>query len=249
MKVVVHPEYKATEAAIARIPSQFDEIGTIVYQARNTLKEVSYEGEKWIVKRFKTLKFFQQIVYTLKKSKAERAFVFARRLRENGIDTPQEIAYMESTRFGLVKDCFFVSKKCDAQTLFPDLVETENYDKALADSLAEFFVEMHLKGVIHGDPNMKNILYRREGGSFKFSVIDINRSRFKKTLSRKECVENLKRLTHRRDLLSQIVARYAVLRGWDADETVGDVMALLQRFERSRTIRHAIKRRLGMRIT
>lgn len=249
MKIVVHPDYEALKPVIAHIPSHFDDMGTIVYMARNTLREVSYEDEKWIVKKFKPLKFLQQIIYTLKKSKAERAFVYARRLRENGINTPQEIAYIELTRFGLVKDCFFVSKKCDAQTLFPVLVETEDYDKELADSLAEFFVEMHLKGIIHGDPNMKNILYRREDDSVVFSVIDINRSRFKKRLSRKECIENLKRLTHRRDLLSQIVRRYAMLRGWDIDATVGDVMELLRRFERSRTIRHSIKRKLGIRIT
>ena len=249
MKVVIHHDYEAMKPIIARIPSEFDEMGIVVYQARNTLREISCGDDRWVVKRFKSLKLFHRIVYTLTKSKAKRSFEFARRFRENGIDTPHEVAYIEVRCCGLVKDCFFISEKSSALTLFPELVETEYYDRNLADCLADFFVEMHRKGILHGDPNMKNILYRRESDGVKFSVIDTNRSRFKSSLSRKECIENLKRLTHRRDLLSQIVARYATLRGWDVQATVADVMKLLHRFERSRTIRHSIKRKLGMRIT
>ncbi len=246
MKIKVHPDYSDEKLAISLIPEHFERLGRVIYQGRNTLREVDYDDQMWVVKRFKPLAFFRQIVYSLASSKAKRAFVYAGMLRQRGIRTPKEIAYIETTRFGMVRECYFVSEKSNARILFHDLVEPENYNKTLADSVADFFVTLHKKGILHGDPNMNNIMYDCHDGHFEFSLIDINRTKFKDILSRKQCVKNLMRLTHRRDLLTQILIRYAQGRKWEASELVDEVLQRLSRFERQKTWRHAIKRKLRL---
>ena len=52
--------------------------------------------------------------------------------------------------------------------------------------------------------------------------------------SNKECLKNLVRTTHRRDLYEYLVASYARQRGWDEKETVQQAVALLDRFEHRR---------------
>ena len=66
-------------------------------------------------------------------------------------------------------------------------------------------------------------------------MIDTNRSHFCNGYpSDSECLKNMVRLTHRRDLYEDLVRRYALLRGWDADETARRSLALLTRFEHRR---------------
>ncbi len=66
-------------------------------------------------------------------------------------------------------------------------------------------------------------------------------SRFEQA-TRRECIENMKRLTHERALMEYIVSRYAMLRGWDVDETVSAVMRSLQRFEERNAKKKRVKR-------
>ena len=92
---------------------------------------------------------------------------------------------------------------------------------------------MHSKGILHGDLNLSNFLYeRQEDGQFSFVMIDINRSQFCDGVpSDGTCLNNLVRLTHRRDLYEDLIRRYAVLRGWDADSTARKALSLLDHFE------------------
>jgi hypothetical protein len=66
-------------------------------------------------------------------------------------------------------------------------------------------------------------------------MIDVNRSHFCDGWpSDEQCLRNLVRITHRRDLYVDIVRRYATLRGWNADDTEQKAVALLDRFEHKR---------------
>lgn len=242
MKVIVHPHYAALTAEVKRIPACFAWQGEVLHSGRNTVKRFPRPDANWVVKHYKRPNPIQRIAYTFfKPSKAERAYRYAQILQEKGIDTPDGIAYIELKHHGLLSDSYFVSTECTDRPIFPELVETPDYDHALADELAAFFVEMHRKGVLHGDLNLNNILYRKEaGGKLHFTVIDTNRSRFKDMPSRRECLCNLKRVTHRRDLLDYIVGRYAALRGWNPENCTTFVQEALQRFEK----RRQLKRRL-----
>lgn len=245
MRMTIQPAYRDYSAFISQIPDIFDTEGEMIYQGRNTIKRFMYEGREWIVKRYKKPNLIQRISYTFfKKSKAERAYLFSYELQARGIDTPEGIAYIEIKKTGLLNDSFFISTSCNDRTVYSALGGKEEFDTHLADCLAVFFVQMHIKGVLHGDLNLNNILYHKKDkeDAFAFSVIDTNRSVFKPSPTRHECLDNLKRVTHRRALLGYIVTRYAILREWNTEECVNTVMKALEKFERNRKMKQALKK-------
>lgn len=243
MKIVIHPKYRTSSDFITQIPEIFDKSGDTIYRGRNIVKRFIYDNNEWIIKRYKRPNIIQQIAYTFfKKSKAERAYLYAEKLLSAGIATPEGIAYIEEKKYGLIRDCYFISTSCPDPAVYPFLVETANYDRELANTLVAFFVQLHSKGILHGDPNLNNILYHKNRkGDFSFSVIDTNRSIFKSSLTTQDCLDNLKRVTHRRDLLQYITEQYAKLREWDAQDCVARVMKALDKFEKQKKIRRLIK--------
>lgn len=246
MKIVVHPKYKSNQSLIINMLSQFREEGKTVYKGRNIVKSFNTKYGEWIIKKYKNPNLIQRFIYSFfRKSKAERAFLYAEKLLSLGINTPEAVAYIEEKEYGLLHKSYFISIACNDLALYPILVEKREYDHRIVNSLAAFFVEMHQKGFLHGDPNLDNILYRvDQQGNIKFTVIDTNRSVFKSHLTPQECLNNLKRVTHRRDLLQHITQEYASIRDWDPEKSIEQVMAALAKFERRRKIKHIIKRKL-----
>ena len=241
-KVIVHPSYRAFEALAASVPDRFDSEGETLHAGRNTVKRFRTTQADWVVKRYKTPNLAQRIAYSFfKKSKAERAYLYAARMQERGIDTPTGIAYIEEKRGGLLRDSYFISTVCHDKPLYPVLVETPDYDRTLARQVAAFVAMMHQRGVLHGDTNLNNILYHTDAdGQARFTVIDTNRSHFYNTPSQSACLHNLKRLTHRRDLLQYIIEEYATLRGWEPATCVSVVMRALEKFEKRRALRRRL---------
>lgn len=243
MKAVIHNSYKSFDLYIRSIPEIFSTSGKTLYEARNMVKLISLGGHDFVVKRYKRPNLMQRIAYTFFcKGKAERAFTFADRFLKLGVDTPAPVAYIEIKRCGLLLDSYFVSEPTSSQPLYPELVEKTDYDHSLSLSVARLIASLHEKGALHGDPNLNNILFSRSrDGSPIFTVIDTNRSRFSKKLSKNECLNNIMRLTHRRDLLAEMTREYSSIRGWDPEETVNEVMKRISRFEHRRAIRHKFK--------
>jgi tRNA A-37 threonylcarbamoyl transferase component Bud32 len=245
LKIIVHHDYKHLTPAIERIPDTFATEGKTLYSGRNLVKQFLLGQEEVVVKRYKRPNFIQKIAYTfLKKGKAERAYLFAGKLRERGIETPHEIAYIEEKHHGMLRDSYFVSTVTHNAELFDLLLKSDTYDANVIPSLASFLVLVHEKGVMHGDLNLSNILYRKdETGRYVFCLIDTNRSKFIDAPSKEICLENLKRLTHRRDILRKILIAYAECRGWNAEECVRIVEKKLEAFERRRALKHCFKKK------
>ena len=243
MKIIIQPKYQPAFAFIAGLSETFETEGEVIYIGRNVVKKFHTAYGNWMVKQYKKPNFIQQLAYTFwRKSKAERAYLYAERLNSLGIDTPEGIGYIECRKNGLFHTGYFISTVCDYPSLYPVLVGKADFDKRLTSALALFFVTLHQKGVLHGDPNLENILYHTdEEGKLRFSVIDTNRSVFKTLLSRKECLANLKRITHRRELLQYITQEYARLRQWPVSECVKQVMRELDKFEKRKEIKRLFK--------
>ena len=266
-KTVISPDYADLADEIERLPERFAAEGSLLFVGRNEVRLMTIGGRQLVVKRYGRLNTLRAVSYTLfSSSKASRAYRYAREMRRRGIDTPAAVAYIDIHRHGLLRDCYFVSEYTADRPLFDVLVETPAYDRWLAAEVGRFIATMHSRGVIHGDPNLNNILYRPLGaGDYHFSVIDTNRSSFKDSKelkdlkdgndlkdfrdfpspSRRACIANLKRLTHRRDLLHDILAAYAEARDWDIAATIDAVERRLAAFERNRRRRHAIQRFFG----
>ncbi|MBR2456629.1 MAG: hypothetical protein IKB31_05665 [Bacteroidaceae bacterium] len=249
MKAVVHPDYQQFEDFISSLPGKIDRNeGELLCQGRNVVRLFGREGEKYVVKRFKKANFFQRIAYTFfRKTKAERAYLYAGELRSRGFDTPHEIAYFEDAPGGLFQTGYFVSSYCDYPTAYPALVKTEDYDKKLAASIAEHLAALHRKGVLFGDLNLNNFLYHPKDDAYELVLIDTNRSTFRSGVpSFEECMLNLQTLTHRRDLLEDMLSTYSKAMGWPKEQVVEGVFKALDRFEARRSRKKKFKRMLGI---
>lgn len=242
MNCKINPDFTADKDFIVNLPKRFNGEGETLYVGRNVVKAFCLNGVTLVVKRFKRPNIVQAVAYTFfKKSKAERAFLFAKMIREHGFNTPHEVAFIEIMRNGLLQDSFFVSTSCTLPPL-SELLRRPDFDHSVAAQLGRYVAKLHEKGVLHGDLNLTNILYdKASDGSYTFWLIDTDRSVFKQT-TRNDCLENLKRLTHDRSLLEYIVLNYAAARGWREEETVRGVMQRLEKFEKKRHRIGAIKK-------
>ncbi|MDE6369165.1 MAG: lipopolysaccharide kinase InaA family protein [Muribaculaceae bacterium] len=247
-RLKINPSYSALGDWLSRLPDDFGR-GAVIYRGRNELRRFTTpDGTDLVVKRFGSLPLFRRVIYsTVVRSKARRSFDFGNRYLELGFDTPTPVACIEIYRGGILVDAYFVSLYSPAEPLFGPLVNAERFDSALADDVAQLMVNLHSKGAIHGDPNLKNILYNRsDDANVTLSLIDTNRSSFRRHISKRAALKNLMRVSHRRDLMRQIAGRYATLRGLDPIKTVDKVFASLNRFERNRSFRHRLKHIFGI---
>lgn len=243
MKCVIADQYQEYASFIRQIPALFAQgEGEVVYAKRNEVRRMEHQGRVFIVKRYKKVNAIQQLIYTFfRKTKAARAYLFAQEFRRRGVPTPREIAYLETTPHGLFTIGYFVCEECLWREAALDLREREDFDRELGRAVMQHTVEMHRKGVLHGDLNLTNYLYEKitegrgqkaEEGTYRFVMIDTNRSHFTKGMpSDAQCLKNLVRITHRRDLYEYLIRQYADLRGWDAESTLRQALQMLDRFE------------------
>lgn len=237
MKIVLAEAYSNMADAIATFPLLMRQgKGELIYDGRNRVVKFLCENQSLMVKRYKRVNLIQQVVYTFfRKTKAERAYLFAAEFKKRGICTPAPIAYLLEYACGLFTVGYFISEEVPGTETSVLLREVQNYDPELADAVARQVMLMHSKGVLHGDLNLSNFLCTKGEHGYHFCMIDVNRSHFCDGWpSDKQCLRNLVRITHRRDLYVDIVRRYATLRGWNADDTEQKAVALLDRFEHKR---------------
>lgn len=222
MKVVIAEPYRHLSEEIHTLPQRFEAgEGELVYAGRNTLRRFRLQGIPVMVKRFLRANPVQQIAYTFfRKTKAERAFLYAKEYRLRGISTPEEIAYIEEKEHGLFTVGYFVCIASPDARVFDALVPVADYDRRLASDLTATIAEMHRAGILHSDLNFGNFLYHREpDGHYRFTVIDINRSAFTDKQGADDVfLRNLCTMTTRRDLFEFMITEYLRLREWKPRE-------------------------------
>lgn len=230
-------------------PWFFSRNGETVHEGRNTIKLFETGGQRMVVKRYGRLSFFNRLVYgVFRKSKAERAYRHAIRLRKLGIDTPEEIAFVEIRQRGLLRDSYFVSAYSDYLPLRPvtELFMQTPKMRPILDALTEFLFRMHRAGVLHKDLNIGNILYKNDDrDGYVFQVIDTNRMKFRRRLSMRQRLDNLRRLSCPAPAYLYILDRYARLVRSDANvvQLRGAVSRLF--FEMRQQMKQRIKRMLA----
>lgn len=242
----VQPGYRRFKPFFENMPQWFDGKGTVLHAKRNVVKAVRLaDGTPVVVKRYCVPHLVPRLCYTFgRRSKARRAYDFALRLHDLGVDTPAPVACLEERTCGLFGLSYFVCRRDDRPSLNVLYTLEGSERETLIDAFADFLVCLHGKGFLHGDPNLSNILYeQRPDGTVRFSVIDINRSRFCRQPSRKTCLRNLVRVTHNRELMGAIVGSYARRRGWDEQESVQWVALRLTHFEQRKRAKHALRKR------
>lgn len=242
MKWQTDKKYADYSSRIVEIPSEFDNSGETIHNKRNVVKIITgADGEPWVVKRFKRPNFIQRVVYSFfRKSKARRAFEYARYLLDNGISTPAPVAFMELKQGGLLNYCYFVSTLAQGESCW--ILNDDGADRGLAHAVAQCMVSLHEKGFIHGDPNLTNFLYKKREGGYDICVIDLNRSKIISNPSQEECLDNFMRVTHNPSAMQLIVGEYAKIRGWDEAHCIRHAKSCIKRLEKHERRKGRLKR-------
>lgn len=246
----INPLYagdKSIESFVVGLHDSFNNNGRIVYNKRNTLKIMSTGSEAMpevAVKKFKPLGFLRGFYYTyIGRSKSERCFDYAIELEARGITTPEPLAYVEVSHFGVVKYCYYVCKSVELPAIINGIYREDSYDDTMAQNFASMAATMHCAGVVHGDLNCDNVLYRQNhDGTFSFTLIDINRMKFYPrgtTVPDHEAMADMCCFTRSLKIMRKVAIYYVKARGWDSDMI--DVMVEMKRkFNRRRAIKKHI---------
>jgi len=185
--------------------------GEVIFERRNTLRQT--EGA--VVKQFAVPRFWKGLWYGLfGKSKARRSYEYA--LRMEGL-TPKPIAYREVRICGILRESWYACAASECQHTFNELIGAPDYTnrKEILEAIGRFTAMLHQRGILHQDYSGGNILFNEDGS--KVEVIDLNRIRFCKHLSREERLRNFERLNIDREALRTMAKAYAAVMHEDAN--------------------------------
>ena len=180
-----------------------------VFQNRNTIKRIKFEGVEYIVKSFKIPHLLNQIVYRFfRDSKAKRSYLNALKLKELGISTPKPIGYVEFPTPFKFKESFYISEFFDYDFEIRAVLSDKDFEdrENILKKFIEFTYNLHKKGVFHIDYSPGNILLKKRDSIYQFSIIDVNRMKFL-TFNDDLRMQNLAKLTNDRED-NEFMARY-----------------------------------------
>lgn len=235
MRVEINPVYAHLSSFIKSIPSQFDSLGTIIYQDRNTLRLMEVGDLSLVVKRYKKAHIVNRFVYgTFRSSKAERSYINAVKLLEKGVDTPVPVAYIEEYQFGLRYSYYITLKASFTHEIreFCDMEDVEPYSHIL-EAFGLFTARLHNNEIIHLDYSPGNILFDYTHNKPDFTIVDINRLRFGK-LTEEQSYHILRRLWLTDQAYTIIARAYAKGRGFDEEKAVERILYHKNKFMANR---------------
>lgn len=250
IRVQINPEYDSLREFINKIPDIFDNQGEMLHDGRNVIKLFRTEnGTLLNVKRYHVPSGPNLLVYSLgiRKPKGQRAFEYPRLLISRGIETPAAVAYIEERRHQLLGYSYFISIQCTyGHTMYELGNAREGTYEQIAAEFARFTAHLHESGIMHMDYSPGNILYTRSSdGSYKFSLVDINRMYFG-TVGRKKGLANFTRLWGPKRFFILMIREYARLRGFDEEESVEFALGERRKFWTRYRKKHNVDFRLEL---
>lgn len=224
-KFELNQNYANFKNILLNIKSIFLENSQTIHLARNELKVIELQNISTVVKAFRVPNLLNQFVYAyLRKSKAYKAFHNATILQELNISTPEAIGYIEFFRFGLLKESFFISKEFKYDFTIAHIRDDQpEYKEKVLQDFAAFTYDIHQKGVWHVDYSGGNILIKKESNGYTFSLVDINRMKFR-SIQNYEGLENFNKLWFNEEDLTTIAKTYAKVASLDETKAISEIL-------------------------
>lgn len=209
-KYKLSPNYQNFKEDLFNIKQTFSKNDNSIHKARNVLKIIPMHGIDTVVKAFRIPNAINQFAYAyLRKSKAYKSYFNAIKLEELNVNTPSPIGFIEFYRNGFFKESFFLSKHYPYEYTMANVRDDSPSDKKeILEAFAKFTYELHQKGVWHVDFSGGNILINKTSKGYEFSLVDINRMKFK-TVTDYKGLENFNKLWLSEEDLIHLATVYA----------------------------------------
>jgi len=212
--VIISIKFKSFQSELLDVIDSFNEKGKLFdNRIRNKIKLFEFNGFTINVKSFKKPNFINKIVYRyFRKSKARRSFEFANKLLENGIGTPQPIAFYENFDLIGLNDSYYISEHLNCDLTFRELVLQPDYPEweLILRKFTQFSYQLHQKGIEFKDHSPGNTLIKKnENGDYDFYLVDLNRMEFHSTMNFNMRMKNLCRLTPHKEMIAIMSNEYA----------------------------------------
>ena len=247
MKIVFSEASKTNQSEIIQVIKDFNNKGENIYGgSRNTIKTYNVKDFVINVKSFKIPNIINQIAYRFfRKSKAQRSFEYAEKLKSLHIGTPQPIAYFENSNVLFFKDSFYVSEHLQADLTFRELTKDFNYPNhtEILKAFTRFTYKLHENDIEFLDHSPGNTLIKLNNGDYKFYLVDLNRMNFKK-LTLDERIKNFARLTSSKKIVAIMSKEYARLVNKPEEEIYQKMWQYTSEFQEKFYRKKRLKKRL-----
>jgi len=221
-RIHLNGKYAHLDTFVRALPALFTAgEGHVIHRGRNELREMHRDGLDLVVKSFRVPNLLNRIAYgLLRPSKARRSYDYAELLRKAGIGSPEPVAYYTERAGLLFSRSYYVSIKSRCPYTYVRLIgggfpQQEQVLRAIARTAAA----MHGNGWLHKDFSRGNILFRLSGDGAEVEIVDLNRIRFRRSVSLEEGCRNLaERLPATEEMFRILADEYARCRGAEPEE-------------------------------
>ena len=228
MNLIIQPEYNRLADWIKEIPAFFSTQGETIFKGRNELKVFDTDFGKMVIKSFQIPHIINRFAYSfLRASKAERSYVNSLEILKRGFQTPQPIAYMELFKNGLLSESYYVCDYSDYLSMkkFDFFTELTEEDVEIMKAFGRFTALLHDKEIYHTDYSNGNILYKKEGESILFQLVDVNRIKFTK-VTEAMAYKSFHRMALSIEMLEIVAGEYALQRHFDVEKSIAEIKRL-----------------------
>ncbi len=232
---------KKFEKFILNIRDYFsDKNAEVLFNKRNVVKVLDYDGSKYVVKSFKIPHILNRIVYTFfRETKAKKSYINSVRLDKFA---PKSIAYIEFKKFGLLYDSYFISEEFRYDfTIREPLLDSSFQDKEkIFKAFANFTYQLHKDDVFHKDYSPGNILIKKVDDGYEFKIVDVNRMVFK-TMELDDRLDNFSQLWAKDSDLEIIIKEYSKLANLDSDVAIKKALKYSQNLKDRKNFKKRLK--------
>lgn len=247
MNFVISYYYSKFQNELFEIVQRFDSVGTVLgNEERNIIKLVEFKGKVLNIKSFKTPNIINQIAYQyFRKSKASRSFEYATILKEKGIGTPDPIAFFELKRGLGFGQSFYISEHTIPDLTFRELVHQPDFPnhEDILRAFTRFTFQLHENEIEFQDHSPGNTLIFIEKSDYKFSLVDLNRMKFK-ALNFDERMFNFRRLTPKKEMVKVMSDEYSKLINKSKEEVFKLMWKYTSEFQRKFHLKQKRKQKL-----
>jgi len=240
----INPKYKNLKLFIENIESYFQESSHVLYDQRNVIRVVNFEGENYVVKAFKVPNLVNRFAYRyLRPSKAKRSYQYS--LKIGAELSPEPIAYIEQNKNALLATSYYISKYFQYDhTIHEVLINKELKNRLkILEEFADFTFKLHQLEILHHDYSHGNILIKESNkvdSNFEFKIIDLNRMEFK-LLHLKSRLENFSRIKADDDDMKIIISQYAKRMNMNLEDLLDDAIFYRDDFYQKRSLKHKLR--------